>query len=92
MTGTQSTKPEKSVHVSRRQLIGTVVSSRGQQTVIVEVIHTYQHPVYKKALKKIRRLSVHNPGESLRPGQRVRIEHSRPISKRKHYIVTGVLL
>ncbi|MBI5449157.1 30S ribosomal protein S17 [Candidatus Gottesmanbacteria bacterium] len=68
-------------------LIGNVVSVKSKKTIIVTVMHTVRHPIYKKQSRIRRRFAVHNEKENLIVGDRVRIAEIRPMSKTKHYIV-----
>ncbi len=71
----------------RRTLQGTVVSDRGDKTVIVRVDRRFMHPVYKKYITKSKRYAVHDEGNAFRVGDVVRIRECRPISKRKRWEV-----
>jgi small subunit ribosomal protein S17 len=66
---------------------GKVVSAKTPKTIIVAVSSTYQHPLYKKAIRTTRRFSVHNESLTVAVGDTVRIQETKPISKTKHFIV-----
>ncbi|HVM73603.1 MAG TPA: 30S ribosomal protein S17 [Candidatus Paceibacterota bacterium] len=66
---------------------GVVVKSAMKDTVTVSVERYVQHPKYKKYLKLSKKFLVHNPGNTLTVGEKVTIKETRPISKRKHFIV-----
>jgi small subunit ribosomal protein S17 len=70
---------------------GKVASVGNIKTVIVEVISSYRHPLYKKAVRTTKRFAVHNESLELKVGDKVRIQESKPISKTKHYIVVEKL-
>jgi small subunit ribosomal protein S17 len=67
--------------------IGEVVSAHTPKTVIVAVSSTYRHPLYKKAVRRTKRFSVHNESLELAVGDMVRIQEVKPISRMKHSIV-----
>lgn len=71
-----------------RAVVGKVVSTKMAKTVIVEVIHTYAHKLYKKTVRRSRRFAAHNEMEGVSVGDTVRIMETRPISKTKHFTVT----
>lgn len=71
----------------RRRLRGVVVSGKMKDTVVVEVTRYVKHPLYKKYLRRTKRYKVHDPGNTKKVGDQVTIEHCRPISKEKHFIV-----
>jgi small subunit ribosomal protein S17 len=71
----------------KKTLVGTVVSMAMKDTVTVLVTRYVKHPKYKKYVTKTKKYLAHNPGNTLAIGDRVTIQSSRPISKRKHFIV-----
>lgn len=72
----------------RKSYIGKVVSNKMDKTVTVSVTRLYQHPLYKKTVKKITKLKAHDKNNYCQVGERVRILESRPLSKTKRWIVT----
>jgi small subunit ribosomal protein S17 len=75
----------------KRVLQGVVVSDKGAKTVIVRVERRVMHPVYKKFITRSKTYAAHDEANAHKPGDQVRIEESRPISKRKRWIVLGGL-
>jgi len=75
--------------MSRRVLRGIVVSDASDKTVIVKVERRVMHPVYKKFVTHSKKYAAHDENNSFHVGDVVRIEESRPISKRKCWIVLG---
>src|SRR5436309_11798994 len=75
--------------MSKRVLQGVVVSDACDKTVIVRVERRVMHPIYKKFVTRSKKYAAHDENNSYRPGDVVRIEESRPISKRKCWIVLG---
>jgi small subunit ribosomal protein S17 len=73
----------------RRILQGIVVSDACDKTVIVRVERRVMHPVYKKYVSRSKKYAAHDADNRYRAGDAVRIEESRPISKRKHWVVIG---
>lgn len=65
-------------------MIGKVVSTKMAKTVIVEVVRTRAHPVYKKIVRRSRRFAAHNELLGLSVGDTVKIAETRPVSKTKH--------
>lgn len=68
-----------------RAIIGTVVSIKMDKTIIVSVVRSKIHPLYKKILKKIKRYKVHSTDDTVKVGDKVQIVSTRPISKDKHH-------
>ena len=56
-------------------------------TVLVE--RYVKHPKYKKYLRKSKKYLVHDPGNTSQVGEKVEIRETRPISKRKHFILVS---
>jgi small subunit ribosomal protein S17 len=73
----------------RRIFNGTVVSDKGNKTVIVRVEKNIMHPVYKKYIKRSCRYAAHDPENQYKTGDNVKIIETRPISKTKSWIVLG---
>ena len=73
----------------KRVLTGVVVSDKADKTVTVLVERRVMHPVYKKFITRSKKYAAHDEGNRYRTGDTVRIEESRPISKRKSWIVIG---
>jgi small subunit ribosomal protein S17 len=74
---------------SMKIISGKVVSAKMKNTLVVEVIRYHRHPLYKKYLKRSTRYKVHCEDSSIKEGDRVKIVSTRPISKEKHYKVSG---
>jgi len=75
--------------MSRRVLQGIVVSDTCDKTVIVRVDRRVIHPVYKKFVTHSKKYAAHDEYNRFHVGDAVQIEESRPISKRKHWVVLG---
>jgi small subunit ribosomal protein S17 len=75
--------------MSKRILQGVVVSDAGNKTVVVRVERRVMHPIYKKFITQSKKYAAHDEHNRWHVGDLVRIEESRPISKRKHWVVLG---
>ena len=73
----------------KRVLQGVVVSDACDKTIVVEVERRVMHPVYKKFITRSKKYAAHDETNRHKTGDLVRIEESRPISKRKRWIVLG---
>ncbi|HJU18879.1 MAG TPA: 30S ribosomal protein S17 [Stellaceae bacterium] len=73
--------------MSKRILQGVVVSDACHKTVIVRVERRVMHPIYKKFITRSKKYAAHDEHNSYRTGDAVRIEESRPLSKRKRWVV-----
>ena len=70
---------------------GIVVSLKMQNTAVVKVPRRFVHPLYKKVLKKSKKIKADTAGIPLNIGDKVRIGEVRPISKEKNFKVLEVL-
>jgi small subunit ribosomal protein S17 len=73
-----------------RTKIGVVVSNKMQKTVVVAVENITQHGMYQKYIRRTSKFLAH-ANDPLNVGDRVVIEETRPLSKRKHWAVKEVL-
>jgi len=71
----------------KKQLTGTVINTSSQNTVKVEVIRHWTHPLYLKTTTKRKRYLADNLNLKLSPGDQVIIEETRPVSKLKKFTV-----
>ena len=71
----------------KRVLSGTVVSDKGDKTVVVRVERRVKHPLYGKIIKLSKKYHAHDEGNAYRPGEQVRIEECAPVSKLKSWTV-----
>lgn len=74
-----------------RQFNGVVVSSKMDKTVVVEVKRLKEHPLYRKQYHITRKYLAHDPENTYKVGDAVRISETRPLSKRKRWLVEKVL-
>jgi len=71
----------------KRILQGTVVSDKGDKTVVVNVERRFSDPVMKKTVRKSKRYHAHDANNELKIGDQVTIQECRPISKLKSWEV-----
>ena len=71
----------------KRILKGKVVSAKNNKTIVVMVSRKYKHPQFKKIMNSSRNFHAHDEENKFKIGDVVRIQESRPISKKKHWKV-----
>lgn len=71
----------------KRILTGTIVSDKGDKTVVVKVERKVKHPLYGKIIRLSKKYHAHDEDNSFKAGETVRIEETRPISKLKTWKV-----
>ncbi|MBN1495236.1 MAG: 30S ribosomal protein S17 [Spirochaetes bacterium] len=69
----------------RKQLIGKVVSDKMDKTIVVEIENLVMHSLYKKSVRRTKKLKSHDEKNQCGIGDIVRIEETRPLSKEKRY-------
>ncbi len=70
---------------------GLVLSVKMQNTAVIGVVDRVRHPRYAKTVQRTKRLYAHNTDTELKPGDRVRLAETRPLSKLKRWRVIEVL-
>lgn len=72
-------------------LQGTITSLKTPQTARVHVVRSWQHPIYKKFVKRSKNYMCHYTDLKLVEGDIVEIQECAPISKLKHFkVVTKI--
>ena len=71
----------------KRILEGTVVSDKGDKTVVVKVERTFLHPVMKKTVRRSKRYHAHDEANACKTGEIIRIVECAPKSKLKTWEV-----
>jgi small subunit ribosomal protein S17 len=71
----------------KRVLSGTVVSDKGDKTVVVRVERRVKHPLYGKIIKLSKKYHAHDEANAYRHGEQVRIQECAPVSKLKAWTV-----
>ncbi len=74
----------------RAEKVGIVSSDKMEMTVTVRVDRLVKHPVYRKYVKKRKKFMAHDE-TGAKPGDKVRIVETRPMSARKRWRVVEIL-
>jgi len=77
--------------MSEKIYIGEVVSDKMDKTIVVSVKRLFQHPKYKKTIKRATKLKAHDKDNKCHIGDTVKIMETRPFSKEKRWMVLEVL-
>jgi small subunit ribosomal protein S17 len=72
--------------------VGRVVSDAMNKSIVVEVERHVEHARYKRTVKRTSRFMAHDESNTAKTGDRVRIEETRPMSRRKRWILREVLV
>ena len=80
-----------SISTEAKSRVGIVVSSAMEKSVVVQVSYLVAHKLYKKRIKKSSKFMAHDEKNICEVGDKVKINSTRPLSKRKRWEVTEIL-
>jgi len=75
----------------KKLMQGRVVSDKADKTVTVLVERRFKHPLYGKVVTRSKKYLAHDEANEYGVGDIVEIKQSRPISKRKKWVVTRLI-
>ena len=73
--------------MSKKIYTGEVISNKMDKTVVVAVTRLFQHPVYKKTVKRVTKFKAHDEQNKCNVGDIVKIIEASPLSKEKRWMV-----
>jgi small subunit ribosomal protein S17 len=76
---------------TKAEITGLVVSDKMDKTVKVAVERQVRDELYGKTQRRTSTFLAHNEGNDVKVGDRVAIVESRPLSRRKRWVVTRVV-
>jgi small subunit ribosomal protein S17 len=74
-----------------KEKIGTVVSNKMQKTIVVAVESRYQSSIYSKFKTRTKRYLAHDEFNECKIGDRVILEETRPLSRKKRWVLKKLL-
>ena len=74
-----------------KELVGKVVSSKMQNTIVVAVERVKMHPLYKKRYTVTKKYYVHDAEQTAQEGDLVKIRETKPMSKLKRWLLVEVV-
>ena len=75
----------------RKVRTGEVVSTTMDKTAVVELVWKIRRPIYRKQMRRVTKLYLHDPEQQCKVGDLVKIQETRPISKTKHWRLLEIL-
>ena len=75
----------------RKQRVGVVTSNKMDKSITISVERRLKHPIYGKFVKKSKKFMAHDENNDCGIGDLVRIEESRPLSKKKRWRLTEII-
>lgn len=76
---------------NKREVIGVVVRDKLDKGVIVAVERRVRDNAYGKIRRRTTRFMAHDDTDSLKVGDRVAMVESRPLSRRKRFVVVRIV-
>ena len=77
--------------MSIKKQIGIVISNKMQKTIVVKVKTKLSHPIYSKVIIKTKKYLVHDQLNQCSVGDKILIQETRPLSKRKRWKVNTII-
>ena len=75
----------------KSEKVGVVVSNKMQKSIVVAVEWQVRHCLYGKTERRTSKFMVHDEKNEAKPGDRVRIQECRPLSKTKRWRLVEVV-
>lgn len=75
----------------RKERVGEVLSNKMAKTIVVQVERRFPHPRFKKVIRSYKKLYAHDEKGEANPGDRVRIQETRPLSRTKRWRLVQVV-
>ncbi|MBQ7446290.1 MAG: 30S ribosomal protein S17 [Clostridia bacterium] len=75
----------------RKTRVGKVVSDKMDKTIVVAVVDSVKHPLYKKIVKTTYKLKAHDEKNEAGIGDTVMVMETRPLSKDKRWRLVEII-
>ena len=82
---------QSNVRGHRKERVGKVLSNKMAKTIVVQVERRFAHPRFKKVVTEYKKLYAHDEKSEAKPGDRVKIVETRPLSKMKRWRLLEVV-
>ena len=77
--------------MAKGEIVGTVVSNKMTKSVVVTIERQVRDDTYGKQIRRTSRFMAHDETNAAKVGDRVALVESRPLSRRKRWVVTRVV-
>ena len=77
--------------MAKSEIVGTVVSNKMTKSVVVTIERQVRDDVYGKLIRLTSRFMAHDENNDAKVGDKVALVESRPLSRRKRWVVTRVV-
>jgi small subunit ribosomal protein S17 len=86
-----STITKETKRGTRKTRMGEVISSGMDKTIVVRTVTRVPHAKFGKIVKQMKKFYAHDEENKAKPGDRVRIMETRPMSKLKRWRLVEVV-
>jgi len=76
---------------NRKTRVGMVVSDKMDKTVVVAIVDSVKHPLYKKIVKRTYKLKAHDENNECGIGDKIKVMETRPLSKDKRWRLVEII-
>jgi small subunit ribosomal protein S17 len=87
----EETKTLEAARGNLKERVGEVISNKMAKTIVVRVERRFPHPRFKKVVTGYKKFYAHDEKNEAKPGDRVRIAQTRPLSKTKRWRLVEVV-
>ena len=77
--------------MAKTEIVGTVVSDKMDKSVVVSIERRVPHGMYGKQQRRTSQFMAHDEANDAKVGDRVALVPSRPLSRRKRWVVTRIV-
>ena len=77
--------------MAHTEILGTVVSNKMTKSVVVAIERKVRDEVYGKQIRLTSKFMAHDEKNEAKIGDRVALAPSRPLSRRKRWVVTRIV-
>ena len=75
----------------RKTRVGKVISDKMDKTIVVAVVDSVKHPLYKKVVKTTYKLKAHDEANEEKVGDTVEVMETRPLSREKRWRLASII-
>ena len=75
----------------RKTRVGKVISDKMDKTIVVAVVDSVKHPLYKKVVKTTYKLKAHDEANEAKVGDNVEVMETRPLSREKRWRLASII-
>jgi len=75
----------------KKEFVGIVESDKMMKTIVVAIGTMKLHPLYKKYVKRLKKVKAHDENNDAKIGDRVRVIECRPLSREKRWRLVEIL-